>query len=196
LPSILKVALRARPAGEWIDTSVRRMVEEAESGKPGSSALLSKMAEALFIESLRAYAEGLPSDQSGWLAASRDPIVGAALALLHGAPRQRWSVEKLASRVGASRSVLIERFDRFLGESPMRYLAKWRMQLAARSLETTSHSVLTIANDVGYESEAAFNRAFNRAFGVPPAAFRRRRRGTPPERSGAFTARRRRAARS
>lgn len=182
LPPVFKVNLRRGPAGAWIESSVGQMVDEAESDRPGSSAVLSKIAEALFIESLRGYAEELPEGRYGWLAAARDPVVGAALSLLHADPVRSWSVSDLAGQVGASRSVLGERFARFLGQSPMHYLANWRMQLAARLLETTERSVLEVANDVGYESESSFNRAFNRALGVPPAAYRRRRRASGPGR--------------
>jgi transcriptional regulator GlxA family with amidase domain len=167
---------KTSPGGVWIEQAIRHMVSASEAVRPGSVALLSKMAEALFIEALRRYAAELPPDQRGWLAAARDPVAGAALSLLHAEPARRWSVVELASKVAASRSVLTERFARLLGESPIRYLARWRMQLAARSLEKTSWSVLEVASRVGYESEAAFSRAFTRAFGVSPAAYRKRSR--------------------
>jgi len=131
------------------------------------------MAEALFIETLRCYVEQLPPEAMGWLAGARDPVVGSALALLHRQPRHPWTVAELAAKVGASRSVLAERFARFLGEPPLTYLARWRMQLAARLLHTTQKTISHVATDVGYESEAAFNRAFKREFGVPPAQYRR-----------------------
>ena len=173
LPSMFRMNLRGDAAGEWLETSIRHLVTEAGSGRPGRMALLSKMAEALFIETLRRYMEQLPAGQTGWLAAARDPVVGAVLTLLHREPCHPWTTSELALRAGASRSVIAERFARFLGEPPHAYLMRWRLQLAARLLETTRKTVGRIAGEVGYESEAAFNRAFKREFGAPPAQYRR-----------------------
>jgi len=142
--------------------------------RPGRTVLLSKMAEALFIETLRRYMEQMPPEQTGWLAGARDPVVGGALALLHRKPCHAWTVAELAAEAGTSRSVIAERFARFLGEPPLTYLARWRLQFAARLLQTTQKTVLHVASDVGYESEAAFNRAFKREFGLPPAQYRRK----------------------
>jgi AraC-like DNA-binding protein len=135
------------------------------------------MAEACFIETLRRYMQQLPPEQRGWLAGARDPVVGAALALLHRQPCHPWTMAELADKVGASRSLVAERFAQFLGEPPLAYLARWRLQLAARLLQTTQRTVLHVAIDVGYESEAAFNRAFKREFGEPPAQYRRKLAG-------------------
>ena len=173
LPLMIKINLRGDPAGEWLENSVRHLVSQAGSSRPGQSILLSKMAEALFIETIRRYMEALPAEQTGWLAGARDPVVGGALALLHRKPCHRWTVEELAAETGVSRSVLAERFSRFLGEPPLTYLARWRLQLAARMLQTTRESVIQVASEVGYDSEAAFNRAFKREFDVPPGQFRR-----------------------
>jgi AraC-like DNA-binding protein len=172
LPLMIKINLRGDPAGEWLESSVRHLVSEAGSARPGQSVLLSKMAEALFIETIRRYMEALPVEQTGWLAGARDPVVGGALALLHRKPCHHWTVEQLAAETGVSRSVLAERFSRFLGEPPLTYLARWRLQLAARMLQTTREAVIQVASEVGYDSEAAFNRAFKREFGVPPGEFR------------------------
>jgi AraC-like DNA-binding protein len=173
LPTMIKMSLRNDAAAQWLENSIRHLVAEAESGRPGGVALLSKMAEALFIEALRRYMEQLPPEQTGWLAGARDPIVGAALAAFHNGPCRRWTVEELAAEIGASRSTLTERFTRYLGEPPLTYLARWRMQLAARLLQTTRKTIVQLALDVGYESEAAFNRAFKREFGLPPARYRK-----------------------
>jgi AraC-like DNA-binding protein len=173
LPLMIKVNLRGDPAGEWLESSVRHLVSQAGSARPGQSVLLSKMAEALFIETIRRYMEALPPEQTGWLAGARDAVVGAALALLHRKPRHHWTLDELAAEVATSRSVLTERFSRFLGEPPLTYLARWRLQLAARMLQTTRDAVLQVASEVGYDSEAAFNRAFKREFGIPPGQFRR-----------------------
>jgi AraC-like DNA-binding protein len=174
LPSILTINIRTDAAGQWLESSIRHLRSEAASGRPGRAALLSKMADALFIEALRRYIEQLPPEARGWLAGARDPVVGSVLTLLHRQPSHPWTVAELATRVGASRSVVAERFVQFVGEPPLTYLARWRLQLAARLLQTTQKIILHVALDVGYESEAAFNRAFKREFGLPPAQFRRK----------------------
>ncbi|MPZ56776.1 MAG: helix-turn-helix domain-containing protein [Rhizobiales bacterium] len=173
LPPMIKINVRGDATGEWLERSIRHLVSETNSGRPGGTVLLSKMAEALFIETLRRYMEQLPPEQTGWLAGARDPIVGAALALLHRRPCHPWTVAELAAEVGASRSVIVERFARYLGEPPLTYLARWRLQLAARQIQTTRTTILQVALGVGYESEAAFNRAFRREFGQPPARYRK-----------------------
>ena len=173
LPMIIKISVRGDAAGTWLESSIRHLVSEAESARPGQNVLLSKMAEALFVETLRRYMEQLPPEQTGWLAGARDPVVGAALALLHRQPCHAWTLAELASQVGASRSVLGERFTQLLGEPPLTYLARWRLQLAARRLQTTRNSILQVASDVGYESEAAVHRAVKREFGLPPARYRK-----------------------
>lgn len=176
LPQVIRISLRGDATGEWLENCIRYLVEEADGTRPGRSVLLSKMAEALFVQTLRRYMEGLPPEQSGWLAGARDPIVGGALSLLHRDPGHAWSIEELASRLGTSRTVLTERFDRFLGEPALTYLARWRLQLAARLLQTSSKSIGQIAGDVGYTSQAAFTRAFRRQFDVPPVEYRRQGR--------------------
>ena len=173
LPTIIRINVRGDSAGAWLENSVRHLVSEAGRGRPGQSVLLSKMAEALFIETLRRYMEQLPAEQTGWLAGARDTVVGGALALIHAKPFHPWSLAELAAEAGTSRSVLAERFTLYLGEPPLAYLARWRMQLAARLLQTTRDSVLKVASEVGYDSEAAFNRAFKREFGLPPGQFRK-----------------------
>ena len=177
LPRVFKVNVRSDAAGSWLESSVLHLVAESASPRPGTATLLAKTAEAMFVETLRRYMGAMPEDHTGWLAGARDPIVGGALARLHRDPHRSWTVAELAAEVGASRSVLGERFSRFLGEPPLAYLARWRLQLAARSLETTEKAVLEIAMEVGYQSEPAFNRAFKRQFGVPPARYRRAHQG-------------------
>ena len=173
LPTMIRINLRGDAGGSWLESSIRHLVSETGSGRPGCQVLLAKMAEALFIETLRRYMEQLPPEHTGWLAGARDSIVGGVLVLLHRSPFHPWTLDAIAREVGTSRSVVAERFTRFLGEPPLRYLARWRLQLAARLLQTTHKSVLRVASDVGYESEAAFNRAFKREFGLPPAQYRR-----------------------
>jgi AraC-like DNA-binding protein len=152
-------------------------VADSESGRAGRLAVLAKLSEALFVEALCRYMDDLPPEQTGWLAAARDEVAGNALACLHRDPGRPWTLDELAQAAGTSRTVLAERFTQLLGESPLAYLARWRQQLAARLLETTDRKVLRVALDVGYESEAAFSRAFKRQFGVPPARFRRDKLG-------------------
>jgi AraC-like DNA-binding protein len=179
LPAVLKLHVRGNPAGTWIESAIRHSVSEIEAQRPGRTAVLSKLAEALFMETLCRYMEGLPPDHRSWLAAARDPKIGKALALLHRDPARPWTLANLAEASGASRSVLAERFTELMGEPPLAYLARWRMQLGARQLLTTAGKVLQVAYEVGYESEAAFSRAFKRAFGVPPARYRRERGQQP-----------------
>lgn len=173
LPRMIKVNFRGDASGAWLESSIRHLVAESASGRPGSVLLLSKMAEALFIEALRRYMEQLPDKQTGWLAGARDPLVGGALALIHDHPCRQWTLPELAAEAGTSRTVLSERFAHFLHESPMMYLSRWRLGLAAQLLHGDRRTMLQIAMDVGYESEAAFNRAFKREFGLPPAQYRK-----------------------
>ncbi len=179
LPRVLKVNVRSGASGQWLEDSIRRLVEEVGSHQPGSEALLAKLSEALFVETLRQYVAGLPAEQTGWLAGARDPVVGKSLAILHSRVSHPWTIAELAREVGMSRSALLERFSRYLSEPPMAYLTRWRLQLAARRLTSTPRSVAEIAGEVGYESEAAFSRAFKRQFGSPPAKFRRERATEP-----------------
>jgi AraC-like DNA-binding protein len=179
LPPLFKTNIRREASGEWIESSIRYLASERGSARAGRTALLAKLAEALFIETLRRYLADLPPERTGWLAAVRDPAVGRALAAIHREPAQPFTVAGLAKEAGVSRSVFAERFSQLLGEAPLAYVARWRIQLGARLLETTADSVLEIAQKVGYESEAAFNRAFKREFELPPARYRRGRARRP-----------------
>jgi AraC-like DNA-binding protein len=178
LPAVFKVNLRADSSGHWLESSILHLVDEAASGRGGSEAMLAKLSEALFVDTLRRYVAGLPEQQTGWLAGIRDLIVGKSLGLLHRRVTHPWTIASLAEEVGISRSALVERFTRYLGEPPMTYLTRWRLQLAATSLEKTSRGVAEIAADVGYESEAAFNRAFKREYGTPPGRYRSEHRSS------------------
>jgi AraC family transcriptional regulator, alkane utilization regulator len=174
LPRLLKISLRDGGTAAWVRSSIEFSVAESASSRPGSAAVLARLSEVLFAEAIRHYTDGLPRDESGWLAGLRDRHVGRALALLHGQPAHPWTVDQLAKQVGLSRSALGERFNELIGAPPMQYLTRWRTSLAARQLRETRDPILRIATDVGYESEAAFNRAFKREFGLPPAAWRKR----------------------
>lgn len=172
LPPIVKVHIRDSPSGQWLEDTFRYSVDHAEASGPGGAAVIAKLSEALFVETLRRYIAKLPPSQTGWLAGVRDPDVGKALAFLHRQPAHPWTIASLANEVGLSRSVLAERFRHYLSDTPIGYLTRWRLQLAAHALVSTSKNVAEVAGDVGYESEPSFNRAFKREFGVPPARFR------------------------
>ena len=143
---------------------------------PGAAALSARVAETLAVATLRRHAQTLHDGSGVWLAGASDRVVGPALSLLHGNPGHAWTLDELAARTGSSRSVLGQRFVRLIGEAPMRYLRRWRMQCAARLLEDTAQPIARIAETVGYASEAAFHRAFDRSLGQAPAAYRRQRR--------------------
>ena len=176
LPPMLKVNIRTDHSGQWLEQSLMHLVEEAASDRAGSDVMLNKLSEVLFVDTIRRYVTGLPDQTIGWLAGARDPVVGKSLALLHSRPSHPWTIAELAMGVGLSRSVLVERFTRYLSVPPIAYLTGWRLRLAAQALTSTPKGVADIAADVGYESEAAFNRAFRRAFEVPPARYRRQSR--------------------
>jgi AraC-like DNA-binding protein len=160
-------------ADGWLATTLRHTVEQADATDPGSSAMLARLTELLYLDVLRRYMQQLPSGHVGWLAGVRDPEVGRALRLLHARPDRPWTVEDLAREVGASRSALAQRFTELMGEAPMRYLTGWRIQLAKHLLLQATLPIAEVADRVGYESEAAFNRAFKREVGAPPVAWRK-----------------------
>jgi AraC-like DNA-binding protein len=176
LPPLFKVNIRRDTSGEWIESTIRHLASEREPARAGRSALLATLAEALFIETLRRYMAELPRQRTGWLAAARDSAVGRALGAIHREPARAWTVASLAQQAALSRTVFAERFTRLLGEAPLTYVSRCRMQLGARLLETTDDTVLQVALHAGYESEAAFNRAFKREFDLPPARYRNQRR--------------------
>lgn len=173
LPRILRVPLGNGPATAWLASLLKAGTRETAAPRPGGEMVLGKLSELLFVEALRRYIELLPEQQVGWLAGLRDRFVGRALALLHERPERDWTVEELAASVGLSRSALAQRFTDFIGQPPMQYLTRWRLTIAAQRLRDEKASLARIAADSGYDSEAAFNRAFKRALGTTPAAWRR-----------------------
>jgi AraC-like DNA-binding protein len=177
MPRALRIPVLAGDGSSWIGAFLRSIVDESNQRRPGGEAVLERMSEMLFVEVLRRYADGLPLDQTGWLAGMRDPAVGRALSLMHQRPGEAWTLERLGDEAAVSRSTLHERFVHFIGQPPMQYLTQWRMQLAAGWLRDTDAKVIDIALEVGYENEAAFSRAFRRAVGESPGAWRRARRG-------------------
>ena len=171
LPRLLH--LPAARAGGWVARVIDQAASESTQRRPGADAVLERLAEMMFVDTARRYLDSLPEDATGWLAGLRDRYVGRALALLHEYPERPWTSDELGRQVGLSRSALHERFTQFLGEPPMHYLANWRIQVGSRLLRETARNVASIALDVGYDSEAAFSRAFKRLVGVPPATWRR-----------------------
>ena len=146
---------------------------ELREPSPGGRGVLLRIAELMFVELVRCHLETMSDAPSGWLAGLHDPLVARTLSLLHATPARRWTLDGLAAQAGTSRSVLAERFAHFVGRPPMQYLTQWRMQLATRLLaEPGPRKVAAVAEAVGYESEAAFSRAFKRCVGIPPAAWR------------------------
>lgn len=175
LPRILH--LPASHAGGWVTRVIDQAVVESNDKRPGGDAVLERLAEMMFVDAARRYLDGLPEDATGWLAGLRDRFVGKALSLMHARPDRTWSVDDLAKEVGLSRSALHDRFVQYVGHAPMQYLASWRIQVGARLLRESNRNVATIALEVGYDSEAAFSRAFKRMVGLPPAAWRKAQAG-------------------
>jgi AraC family transcriptional regulator, alkane utilization regulator len=173
LPRLLKVSMRDGGTAAWVHSSIQFSVAQSGSSRPGSAVVLARLSEVLFAEAIRQYMTELPEGKSGWLAGLHDRYVGRALSLLHEQPAHAWTLDELASKAGLSRSALGKRFNELIGAPPMQYLTRWRTSLAATQLRETDVSILRVATEVGYESEAAFNRAFKREFGLPPAAWRK-----------------------
>lgn len=173
LPPVIHLpATGANTSAGWLGTLLDIAARESGSARAGAENVLARLSELIFVEAIRCHLETLPAAQTGWLAGLRDPVVGRALAALHGDPSQSWTVDGLARLVGLSRSVFAERFTEMVGEPPMQYLALWRMQLASRLLMAGGR-VAEVAATVGYESEAAFSRAFKKQVGQAPATWRR-----------------------
>jgi AraC-like DNA-binding protein len=173
LPPILHIRGSARSA--WLREFTRFAVMEASEKRAGGIGVLSKLGELMFVELVRRYVELLPDDSRGWLGGLRDRTVGRALNLLHAEPTRAWTLDQLAKEVGQSRSSFAERFTGFVGIPPMQYLQRWRLQIAASRLCEGNASIAVIAAEIGYESEAAFSRAFKKMIGEPPAEWRSNR---------------------
>ena len=175
LPRILHARSSNGARHRWMDEFTRFAVLEAREKRAGGKGILSKLGELMFVEIVRNYVETLPLESRGWLAGLRDSHIGRALNLLHDAPTRDWTLELLAKEVGLSRSSLAERFTEFVGTPPMQYLQKWRLQMAAAKLSEGAANIASVAAAVGYESEAAFSRAFKKHVGLPPAEWRSKR---------------------
>ncbi len=172
LPAVSVVRAAEDRVGALIASAVREIAALADAAAPGSDAVLGRLMELLFVELLRWHVAQLPAQACGWLAALNDPVVGRALHLLHAQPAHRWTVAELALRVASSRSALNDRFKAVIGHPPIDYLALWRIRLASERLHAGSDGIERIAAGVGYESEAAFNRAFKRITGMTPGQWR------------------------
>jgi AraC-like DNA-binding protein len=174
LPRMLLSQMSAA-AQSWLSNMLRVAADEAGRGGAGSESLLTKIAELMFVEVVRQHITGLPDDSKGWLSGLKDRHIGHALRLIHEQPERPWTLAELAREVGVSRSVLADRFLHYVGVSPMYYLGRWRMQLAVRHLSVPGVSIAGTGAKVGYESEAAFNRAFKKYVGMPPGSWRKRK---------------------
>jgi AraC-like DNA-binding protein len=177
LPRLLHIKGAARSRDDRLDRLIDLTLAQSRDHEPGAESVRLRLSELMFVEVTRRYLAGLPSEATGWLAGLRDGFVGRALALLHERPDHAWTLDQLAGEVGLSRSAVADRFTRLVGEPPIQYLTRWRMQLAARLLAEGSAKVGAIAGEVGYDSEAAFSRAFKKVAGTSPAAWRRERAG-------------------
>ncbi|MBL8351605.1 MAG: helix-turn-helix transcriptional regulator [Burkholderiaceae bacterium] len=174
LPRLLHIP--STGVGHWVAQLLDQAVAESRGRRAGSAVVLERVSEVVFIDAARQYLESLPEDALSWLAALRDRHVGRVISLLHEMPAEPWTVDELGQRVGLSRSALHERFVQLVGLPPMQYLTNWRMQLGAGLLRNGEAKVAAVAQEIGYDSEAAFSRAFKRAVGIPPAAWRKEQR--------------------
>jgi AraC-like DNA-binding protein len=173
LPRMVRIPIGDGPAAALVRDLLRVGVRESSAARPGGDSTLAKLSEFMFVEALRRYAGDLPPEGKGWLAGLRDAQIGRALALMHSEPARGWTVDELGRQVALSRSALAERFSTLVGEPPMQYLMRWRLALASQALRSGEDAISRVAARSGYESEAAFSRAFKREFGMPPAAWRR-----------------------
>jgi AraC-like DNA-binding protein len=174
LPPLIHLRPAETAAAEWLEATLRFLAWETREAKPGTETIVSRLTDVLFVQVLRAWIESLPEGRGGWMGALRDRQIGAALAQVHRSPERDWTNASLAEAVGMSRSRFAARFTALVGEPPLAYLSRWRLETAAGLLKDGTLGLAEIAARVGYESEAAFSKAFRRRFGAPPGAYRRR----------------------
>lgn len=174
LPRVIHSPISTTSQG-WLTSLLDVAVKESAERSAGSEVMLAKLAELMFVEVMRNHIDRLPEDASGWFAGLRNPQIGAALRLIHGRPTDPWTLDNLSREIGMSRSAFAEQFTSYIQIPPIQYLGRWRVQIAARLLHTQGVSIAQAAAEVGYQSEAAFNRAFKRYVGVTPGIWRRGR---------------------
>ena len=179
LPRVIHARANELSERGWAGQLANLVAAQTHSRRPGGEAVLERMSEMMFVDLVRWYLSNMPASQTGWLAGLRDRQVGRVLGLMHRTPNESWTLEKLSGQAGLSRSALQDRFLDLVGQSPMQYLRSWRMQVASNLLVETDAKIVTIAHEVGYESEEAFSRTFKRTVGMPPAAWRRERSDPP-----------------
>lgn len=180
LPQIIEINTFDQNAGNWLQSTLRFIIDEARSLRPGGETVITRLSDILVIQAIRTWLDTAPEARQGWLAALRDPQLGQALGALHRAPDKPWTVASLARQAGMSRSVFSSRFSKLVGDTPMHYLTWWRMQLARAYLQQESVPLADIAGRLGYLSEAAFCRAFKRLFGETPGSVRQGQSTTMP----------------
>lgn len=174
LPDVIHIRGRDGRPAPWVRSTLQQIESETRSIRPGAQTVIARLSDILFVQTVRAYFnESVRGRSSGWIGALKDPQVGTAIAWIHRQPEVSWDVASLAARVGMSRSSFSARFSALVGESPLKYLTKWRVQKAAWLLRTSDGKLSDIANRIGYESEVALSRAFTRFMGVPPGRYRR-----------------------
>jgi AraC-like DNA-binding protein len=181
LPPLIHLSASGAPDAAELAALLRRLAQEASEGRPGADFVVRRLSDVFFVQILRAWVEAHPDRAGGWLAAANDPQIGAALRAIHSDPGRAWTVETLSREAALSRSLFAARFRRLSGETPMRYVARWRVLLAAHALRSGRETVAALAADVGYASVAAFVRAFTRSIGMSPVAYRRAGRATYAE---------------
>ena len=173
LPRFMRFSREASQGSHsLLNQFIQFATSETSNKRAGSQSVLNRLSELMFVEVIRLHMDQLANNNTGWLAGLRDPLVGRALTLLHSRPAHAWTVEELASEAAASRSALADRFVHLVGCPPIQYLTQWRMQIAAKRLTDPSVKIATIAHEVGYDSEAAFSRAFKKFVGRSPSQWR------------------------
>jgi len=173
LPRLVHVDAWSEPEAQWLQSTLHFIAAEASQLQPGGETIITRLCDVLVIQAIRAWMRSSQAGGSGWLAALQDEQIGPALAQVHRQPEHTWSVESLAALCSMSRSAFAARFAELVGESPMRYVTRWRMQVALGWLRESDATLLEVALRLGYSSEAAFSRAFKRAIGSSPGAARR-----------------------